>query len=123
MIHIMSGHRFNNGLESHVSALRVRNLFGAVFRLRVPDQRQVPSANGGKGCQRRRSIVGGIGDGPFLLIKRLNYMVVFSQRLPQAKRKSDLAVSQMAEDFPRIPFAWSRRFLHSLRSKLVEQRC
>src|SRR5579883_3054022 len=80
---------FNNGLESHVSALRVRNLFGSVFRLRVPDQRQVPSANGGKGCQRRSSIVGGIGDGPFLLIKRLNYMVVFSQRLPQAKRKSD----------------------------------
>ena len=105
MIQIVSGHRFDDGLEGHGAALRMGHGLGRRGWQSFGDELKVPRAQGCKGRKRilgRNSVV---RSGPLFLIEGLQNVVFFGKSLPEAKGESDLAVGKVADDFRRRPLA------------------
>ena len=69
------------------------------------NQRQVPATQGRKGVQSLGGIVSRVAAGPFVLIERLNRVIVLCQRLAIGESKSQLTIRQMNQNFAGAPFS------------------
>jgi hypothetical protein len=109
VVEVVSSHRFDDGGKGHGAALGVGDSFASVFGQGGIDQEQVPAAQDGESGESLVCVDGGIGCGPFVLVERLDDVVVFGEGLAKAEGEDGLAVGKVAKDVARAPFAGRRR--------------
>lgn len=122
VIQIVAAHGFDDGLESHLAAFRMREFLRKILRRNSIDQRQVPSPRRRKRLDRSLGFKRRVWLRPLILIERLNHVVRLRERLPQPEREHHFAVGKMAEDLPRAPFSWRETSFQAMGAKRRGQR-
>ena len=92
MIAVVAGHRFKNGGEGHRAALGMRDGLAGGVGWCVLNKSKVPGAQSGEGG---KSLLRGdvsVGRGPAVLVEGLEDVILFSERLAQAKAEGDFTV-------------------------------
>ena len=92
-------------------------MLGERFGRRAANERDVPFAHRREHVERHAHVEPAVRARPFLLIERLDDVMVFGERLPQPIREHDLAVGEVADDLARVPFARRAPPFHAGRSE------
>src|SRR4051812_20768440 len=105
VIDVMPPHGFDNGLECHVAAFGMSHGLVESFGWKAAYQEDIPIAYSFEGRKRSLGGVRRIRFCPVVLVKWLDHVMRFGQRLPDAVGKDQFAIGQVAEDLPNTPLS------------------
>ena len=100
----------------------MRHRLSHLLRRNPIQQPQIPNPRRTKQFQSLTSLIPRIPARPDILIKRLNHMVVLSQRMPQPSTKHQLTIRQMTKNLPHAPLTHGNGPLQLLVRKSRNQR-
>src|ERR1019366_2830873 len=120
VVPVVAGHGFEDFLQRHVAAFRVVEGFIEILWLQACEKSEIPLPHRREDAQRHARIVVSVSGRKFVLIERLDHVVIFRQRLAQPEGEDYFAIGEMSHDVTNAPLARRRRKLKFLGTESLQ---